>query len=126
MAISRVIFVEGLPQGSPASFNPEKKIVFIDKSFFYSLPVPYRVFILFHEYAHALGYESEMMADRVAWNLYSRRGWPKLDGILALSRVLDMDNPEENMRAFLQALRAYKAAGYKVKDLIPKQYKNYV
>ncbi len=90
-ALTKIVFVGNLG-GTPACVNRQTGIMYIDRNWWKRLPFEHRLFILLHEYAHAvLNTRSEFEADKLAYKLYLNMGYSITKGIQSLTRVLSYE-----------------------------------
>jgi hypothetical protein len=108
--ISDVIYLpdfNSIGSQSPAIVNRETGQLYINRSVWQSIPFESRLFILLHEAGHAsLQTRSEHEADAYAFQAYAQLGYPLSKSVLALSRVLKFNKPEDIQRLENQLGRA--------------------
>lgn len=106
--ITGVVIVPDLG-GTPAKVNRRTGVMYVSAADMKPLPVNYRLFIMLHEMAHVvLQTTNEEEADSWAFKEYANRGHSLTDGVRALTRVLNDQNPEHAWRMYLQVQRAKK------------------
>ncbi|GIW70414.1 MAG: hypothetical protein KatS3mg101_1161 [Patescibacteria group bacterium] len=88
-------------ENTPARVNRKDGTVELDKRQLQHLSLPIIVFILLHEYAHYYWHtNSEVVADLQAVSWFLKAGFPSIEAVYALTKVLS-DNNLSRIRATL-------------------------
>ncbi len=111
-ALTEIVFVNTLGGSTPAKVNRVTGVMMIDAGWWKKLPTEHRLFILLHEYAHAiLNTTDEYEADAYAFKLYTDLGYSLTESVKALTRVLSYNGYSKNEhigRTLAQINRAKK------------------
>lgn len=90
-----------------AAVNKRTGHLLINRNFWKTLRLEYKIFILCHEEAHYIFKDSdEFRTDERAFKKYASLGYSLKDAVNALHNVLDRDNLVHNYRVYLQLQRA--------------------
>ena len=115
--VTKVVFVDDLPGGTPASCRPSTGEVFVNRHFWNSLPKEHKFFVLLHEWGHIQARtRNEKTADQYAFEEYAKRGYSLKASVRVLCRLLRFDKAEDYQRIWTQYQRALaydKAHNYK-------------
>jgi len=104
--ITKITYLPDLG-ATPARVNRRTGEMQISIKFWKQLPPEHRFFIMLHEMGHViLQSRNEEEVDNWAFNQYAKAGYSLKESVFALTRVLNMDNPAHNWRAYLQLQRA--------------------
>lgn len=90
--------LEKIDRPSPAKVNKRTKIITIDPDRFRAIKsYNVRVFILCHELAHLKKQDSQVEADRLAFQMYYRKGYPLRDVIFALTGLVSKEEAKRRV-----------------------------
>jgi hypothetical protein len=94
-------------KNNAAGGDPYTGIVYLNREVWRGLKQSFREFILCHEEAHlALNTDDENEADRYAFYLFAKAGYPVLDAVEALNCTLGF--PEKNSRKYAISMNRLK------------------
>lgn len=109
MASRRPVFkwVPFLDRGGVAKSYIDQGIIELSEKELKPLPIAWQYFIMAHEEGHCVeDTQDEWLADNYAFYKWVKYGFPLKESVLAISRILDIDNnPEHSARFDAHVLR---------------------